>query len=58
MRESLQIDLDRIWRIMVMATSESRSPLGGQRGTDWRVVGSSEEKEELNEVDGSREMVQ
>lgn len=41
-----------------MATSESRSPLGGQRGTDWRVVGSSEEKEELNEVDGSREMVQ
>ena len=43
---------------MVKATSESRIALGAQKGTDLRVVGSSEEKEELNEVDGSREVVQ
>jgi hypothetical protein len=54
----MEINLDRIWGIMVMATSESRRTLGGLRGTDLRVVGPSEEKEELNEVDGSREMVQ
>ena len=43
---------------MVNATSDSRIALGAQMGTDLRVVGSSEEKEELNEVDGSREVVQ
>jgi hypothetical protein len=43
---------------MVKATSESPISLGGHQGADLRVIGPSEEKEGLNEVDGSREMVQ
>jgi hypothetical protein len=53
-----EIILDRIWGIVVTATSESRRALGGVHGTDSRVVGPSKEKEGLNEVDGSREVVQ
>jgi hypothetical protein len=52
-----QISLDRFWPFVVMASSKSRSDFGGQ-GPITRVVGPSAEKEDLNEVDGSGEVVQ